>query len=128
MTQKYLYVRREIYEQNPARKLNSTRNFADMVRIFKCSNWIMFGGMVLSLIGIIVFLFFIPSTLFILITMSLMTIISILSQVPREKYLYHESARKEELEKLQESYQVYVSEIWDILKKHDIDSPKKFYS
>ncbi|MFT3983754.1 MAG: hypothetical protein QM697_07590 [Lachnospiraceae bacterium] len=125
MTQKYLYVRREIYEQKLASKLNSTRHLTDMVRLFKCSLWVMLGLMVVSLIWMIVLLISNPATPFIFFPISLIIVISILIQIPKEKYLYKESVRKEELEGLYDSYQLYISCIWNILKKHDIDSPQK---
>lgn len=125
MTHKYFYVRREIYEQKLANKFNSTRSFADMVRLFKCSLWVMLGVMALSLIGMIVLLVLNPTTPFVLIPISLIIILPILSQLQSEKYLYKESARKEELEGLYRSYQLHIWGIWNTLKKHDIDSPQK---
>lgn len=125
MTQKYLYVRREVYEQKLASKLTSTRHFSDMVRLFKRSLWAILGAMVLAFIWMIILMIFNPTTPFVLVPMSLIIILSILSQIPREKHLYKESVRKEELEGLYESYQLNISCIWNILKKHDIDSTQK---
>ena len=125
MTQKYIYVRREIYEKNPASKLSHTRNFADMVRLFKYLYWVMLILIAGSIIATIVFLILNPSNPYLLVPMGLIIIIAIVSQLPREKHLYHESARKKELEYLQEGYQQYISEILQILKKYDIDSVEK---
>jgi F0F1-type ATP synthase assembly protein I len=49
----------------------------------------------------------------------------VLSQVPREKYLYNDSAREIELSKVNQSYSEYVSSIWNILQNHGVDTPEK---
>ena len=43
VTYKYRYIRRAIYEENPAGNLNSYRSLADMVRLYKRPFWIMLG-------------------------------------------------------------------------------------
>lgn len=125
MTQKYYYVRREIYEQDLMSKLNSKRSFKDMVRLFKLSLWVMFGTLIFATICMIMLIILKPGTFWFLIPIVLLISVSIISQVLREKYLYHEFAREEELEKLHEDYEQYVNDIRNVLDKYRVIGKKE---
>lgn len=125
MTQKYLWVRREIYEKNPASKINHNRSISDMVRLFKIPYWIMLAFLMLSAIGLIVMSIVGVKTLLIFLPMIIILVVSIVSQIPREKYFYKDSVRQEELAEMQEKYQLYINELWVLLDKHGINTPEK---
>lgn len=125
MTYKYHYIRREMYEANPADNLNSHRNLKDMVRLFKRPYWIMLGGMlfaILLLFGIIVKT---PDSPIIFIPVLIILAISILSQIPREKYFYNDSARIGEIAQQIQDYEQYIEHINKIFCKYGIDTPEK---
>ena len=125
MTHKYYYVRREIYEQDLKSKFNSKRNFKDMVRLFKLSLWVLLVTLIVATIVMFILIILKPGTFWFLITIFLLICVSIISQVLREKYLYHEFVREEELEKLHEDYEQYVNDISKILDKHGVIGEKK---
>lgn len=125
MTQKYLYVRRELYEQNPAKKLNSRRSLTDMTQIFKRSFWFLVSSAVVLLVVMVVFAFTKFAMLATVICVVLFMTVVTITEVLREKYLYHESARKAELEQVQEDYQCYIAHVQGILEKQGINSPEK---
>ena len=106
-------------------KLHSKRSFKDMVGIFKHLAWIILEIMIFAIICMIVLIILKPTTFWFLIPMFFVVTVSIVIQVPREKHLYHEVAREEELEKLHEHYQQYINDIRNILNKHDIIGKKK---
>ncbi len=120
MTKKYYYVRREIYEQNPMSKLNFNRSFPDMVRLFKRSLWVIIATILISIITMIILIIKHLTNIWILLPITSMIVAAIFGEIQREKNLYCESARKEELEKQNANYQKYVSDIESILEKHGI--------
>ncbi len=126
MTRKYIEVRRELFEHNPSFKLNSYRSLSDMVKLFKLPFWIMFGALIITLIGFIVVEIFYPESPFIWVLSSLIFIIYLLSQIPREKYLYKESARANELAEKKHDYEQYLVEVCEIFRNNGIDDSKKF--
>lgn len=122
MTQKYLLVRREIYENNPMKKINSTRSFFDMAQLFTVKLWLMLVLVVGSLIGAVVLFVMNPSSPFMIIPLVIIIAIQIIGQVPREKNLYHESARDKELKIIMKNYKTYITDVREALKKYDVDT------
>ena len=125
MTYKYHYIRREMYEVNPASKLNANRSLSDMVRLFKRPYWFMLGGMLLSIVAFIGTVICAPNSPFMIISVLTIVLLSILSQIPREKHLYNNSVRTGELSRQMEYYEQYIKDIWMILHKYDINAPEK---
>lgn len=111
MTQKYLYVRRDLYEQNPAKKLHTNRSFTDMAKMFKWLQWSSLGSM-LSLATVILLSIFIDFTPWAtVICIAIFLAIAMMTELLREKYLYHEPARNLEIAQVREQYQQYISEV-----------------
>lgn len=125
MTYKYYEVRREIYEKNPSSNINSYRSFSEMVRLFKFPYWIMLGFLVIALIGLAAITKVAPGSPFALLLMIIIMIVLVLSQIPREKYLYNESERESELSQKKQNYEKYVSMVWNIFRNHGIDTYDK---
>lgn len=125
MTQKYLYVRRDLYEQNPAKKLHTNRSFTDMAKMFKWLQWGSLGSM-LSLATVILLSIFIDFTPWAtVICIAIFLAIAMMTELLREKYLYHEPARNLEIAQVREQYQQYISEVWAVLENQDVNSPEK---
>lgn len=126
MTRKYIEVRRELFEQNPSSRLNSYRSLSDMVKLFKRPFWIMFGALIFIIISLVVVALFFPESPFIWVLAILIIIISLLTQIPKEKYLYNESARADELAEKERDYELYLEAVWEIFKNNGIDGSKRF--
>ena len=125
MTYKYRYIRREIYETNPAGKLNSYRSLSEMARLFKRPYWIMLGGMLLAIFlfgGIVIKA---PGSPFIFIPILIILAISVISQIPREKVLYNNSAREKEIEQKTQEYEQYIEDIDKIFREYGINTTDK---
>lgn len=125
MTYKYHYIRREMYEKNPAGELNSYRSIKDMARLFKLPLWIMLGTLLISIILFVIFEISDFKGPFIWIPIIIIVLVLIISQIPREKYLYNESARSNELTEQRNNYEQYISDVWVILQNHGIDTSEK---
>lgn len=125
MTYKYLEVRREIYEKNPSNKINSYRSFSEMMRLFKLPFWIMLGVLVITFISLVAITIFAPNSPFVLLHMIIIILVLLLSQISRERHLYNELERANELSQKMQDYEQYVSEVWNILQDCGIDTPKK---
>lgn len=125
MTYKYLYIRRAMYEENPTDRLNSYRSLADMVRLFKLPYWIMLAVLLISIIALFIIMILDSKSLIIWIPIIIIVLVSVLSQISREKNLYDDSARANELSEKMQDYDQYVSHVWDILRNHGIDTPDK---
>ena len=124
MTYKYLYIRRAIYEENPAGKFSSNRSLSDMARLFKLPFWIMLGSLLIATISLLIIEILNIKSPFICIPIIVIVLVSVLSQISREKYLYNDSARANELSEKIQDYEQYVSGVWDILRNHGIDTPE----
>lgn len=125
MTYKYQYIRREMYEKDPAGKLNSYRSLAEMRQLFKLPYWIMIGVLLISLISLLVFVLFYSDSPFIWIPVVIIILELVISQIPREKYMYNDSVRANELSEVNHNYAEYVSDVWNILQNCGINSPEK---
>lgn len=125
MTYKYLVVRREIYEKDPSSKINSYRSFSDVAKLFRRPYKIMLGLLLIALIGLASIAIFAPNSPLVWPLLIIITAIILLSQIPREKYIYNESARANELSEKMQDYEQYVLEVWNILRNHGIDNPDK---
>ena len=128
MTHKYMQVRREMYERDPASKAKLNRSFKDMVRLFRFFAWFLLGVIVVSEAAMLKFLFTGSTSPYIFVPMVLIWVCPAGITIPREKYLYHASARTAELAELQQRYQLYTAEAWDILTECGIDSAEKLLS
>jgi len=124
MTQKYIWVRREVYERNLSGKISANRSVSDMVKLFKRPYWIMFGTLVVALIGVLLTLLIAPRSPFIWFLMIVILVVTLPIELPREKYLYNDSVRQEELAVMQKKYQSYIAETWDLLKKYSVNTPE----
>ena len=125
MTYKYRYIRRAIYEENPASKLNLNRSFTDMGRLFKRPIWIMLGILLVAIIFTLIIVIYNLNTHLLWIPSFLIVLISFSSQIIRERYFYNDSIRVNELSKKNHNYEQYVSDVWDILRTYGIDTPDK---
>ncbi len=125
MTYKYTYIRRAIYEENPAGKLNKYRSLSEIARLFKRPYWIMLVSLLFSLIFLAICIVFFPKSPFLYIPMALIILIIILSQIQREKHMYNETARAQEICELEKNYEGYVKSVWNIMLKYGIDTPEK---
>ncbi|MDF2503028.1 hypothetical protein [Clostridium sp.] len=56
---------------------------------------------------------------------SIIVMVLLFSQISRERYLYNESERANELSQKMQGYEQYVSEVWKILQDCSIDTPEK---
>jgi hypothetical protein len=114
-----------MYEKKPADKLNSFRSMADMIRLFKLPYWIMLGGLFIASIFLIIIGLQSPQSPFIWIPIIIIVLVYIVSQIPREKYLYKDSARSDEVSEKMKNYEQYICDVWNILHKHGINTPEK---
>lgn len=125
MTYKYRYIRREMYETNPADKLNSYRSLKDMVRLFKRPYWIMLGGMLLAILLLFGIIIKAPGSPLVFIPVLIILVISILSQIPREKFFYNDSVRIGEIAQQMQDYEQYLEHIDALFRKYGIDTTEK---
>lgn len=125
MTLKYWYIRRDIYEENPEDILNSYRSIADMVRLFRLPYWTMLGILLFASVLLFVFIMLPLQNLVIWIPIIIIVLINLLSQIPRERYLYKDPARSDEMAERMMSYEQYVLDVWVIFHKHGIDTLEK---
>lgn len=125
MTYKYIYIRRAVYEKNPAGKLNAYRSLSDMVRLFKLPYWIMLSLLLFAIIFLAIIIIFNPKSLFLWISMAIIILISILSQIQREKHLYNEAVREQEVSEIKENYEEYVLCVLNIFENYGIDTAEK---
>lgn len=132
MTYKYLYIRRELYEESPSDILDKNRNLSDMKRLFKRPFWIMLGALLFAFLGslIIIILTFIglltpPLTFLYLVPIVIIITVSIISEVKKERFFYNETSRANELSKNMQNYEQYISKIRDIFLRFGIDTPEK---
>ena len=129
MTYKYSFVRRAIYEDNPISRLNSSRNFSDMVRVFKWPYWIMLVILLLATFAILPIGIFVTRPItkncFVFVCAAIIIGVAIFMQVCREKHLYNESVRADEWDQVIEHYAEYVTDVRKILLYYKIDTPEK---
>lgn len=85
----------------------------------------MLGALLIAIIFLLIIAILNPKSPFIWIPIIIIVLISVLSQIPREKYFYNDSARTSELSERMWNYEQYVSDIWGILRNHGIDTPEK---
>lgn len=125
MTRKYLYIRRAMYEENPFDELNHYRSFSDIKKLFKLPNWL-FGVIILvSTAFTVYFILFDRSNLLIIIPTGCIFLVSIVSNVVKEKHLYNQESRSQELSEQMKEYKQCVQNIVHILHRYEIDTPEK---
>jgi ElaB/YqjD/DUF883 family membrane-anchored ribosome-binding protein len=125
VTYKYRYIRRAIYEENPAGNLNSYRSLADIVRLYKRPFWIMLGVLLLAIVFLVITVVFNSKSPLIWIPSIIIILISMLSQIPRDKYFYNVLARADELSERSQDFKQYILDVQNILQRHGIDTPEK---
>ena len=126
MTQKYYHVRREIYEVNPLNKSKSTRKLSDLRKLCKLPFWIIAITMILSLIAMVVLMIFKPTSLLPLLPVLPIGVALIILERLKEKHLFNETYRNEELIEEKNNYQVSIDGVHGILKKNNINTFEKF--
>ena len=126
MTQKYYHVRREIYEVNPLNKSKSTRKLSDLRKLCKLPFWIIAITMILSLIAMVVLMIFKPTSLLPLFPILPMSVALIVFELLKEKHLFNETYRNEELIEEKNNYQLSIVEVHGILEKNNINTFEKF--
>ncbi|MCL2033891.1 MAG: hypothetical protein FWG94_04070 [Oscillospiraceae bacterium] len=124
MTVIYRNVRRAMYEEDPAKLLNKSRNFRDMVRLFKPLNWISFILMIFSLASFVVFVVLEKFELLLIVPLGFIVPVVIIS-ILREKYLYNYQPRVAELEEKKQNYKEYIQKIKCILGDNGINTSNK---
>jgi ABC-type multidrug transport system fused ATPase/permease subunit len=122
-----MYIRRAIFEQNPASKINTYRNLSDMVKLFKRQYFIMLALLLLSIISLVIILVIYPNSPFVLIPMACVFLIIILISVQREKHIYNQSVRAQEISEIEENYKEYVMNVLNTLASYGIDTPDKLH-
>ena len=124
MTLKYYAVRRDMFEIDPSSNLKSYRSFSDLKKLLKRPFLIMLGLVVIAFIALASVAIFTPSPIeFLLMTLIITALLII--QIPREKYIYNEQARENELSEKKQDYEKYVKEILKIMQSNGIDSTEK---
>ena len=96
-----------------------------MAKLFKRPYWIMLGVLFIALIGAAATAIIAPNSPFILFFLIAITIDLLISQIPREKHIYNEVERENELSQIRIGHEQYVSDVWSILKEHGIDTHDK---
>lgn len=125
MTYKYMYIRRAIFEQNPASKINTYRNLSDMVKLYKRQYFIMLVLLLLSVLFSFIIISIYPNRPFVLIPMVFELLIVILISVQREKHIYNESVRAQEISEIEKNYEEYVLNVSNTLESNGINTPEK---
>lgn len=125
LTNKYMYIRRAIFEQDPASKINKFRNISYMAKLFKRRYLIMLSLLLMSMILYIITYIIKPNSPFMLIPMIFTILIVILISVQREKQIYNESVRAQEISELEKNYAEYVLFVLKTLTSYGIDTPEK---
>lgn len=125
MTYKYQYIRHDIYEKNPASKLKSYRSLKVMAQLFKLPYWILIGITFCSLVSLLILTIINPYNKFMLIPMIVIFLVYMIIPIIREKFIFNDSARTDELSDRNKNYNEYISEVKSILTEHGIDSSEK---
>lgn len=125
VTNKYMYIRRAIFERNPASKINKYRSLSDMVKLFKRQYFILVALLLLSMIFLSIFFILYPNSPYVLIPMALVLLIIILISILREKHIYNESVRAQEISEIEKNYEDYVLNVLSTLSSYGINTPEK---
>lgn len=125
MTYKYRYVRRELYESNPEKKLKSYRSLSEMSRLIRWPMWAMAAGFVLLTFCLAWILITKPLNALSLVPSTAVILLALAASLSREKLFYHLPAREKELAEQQQNYAAYLAGIRAVLIKHGIDGPDK---
>lgn len=119
MTYKYLDIRRDIYNECSKMQIKKYRSFNDMKKLFKWSYWAILICIPIFLIAGLTLLFSLPNTLFWIIPLALITILSVIVEYKSES-MYNPSERKKEIDSNNEYYNSYIEKIIKIFESHGI--------
>lgn len=124
MTYKYLDIRRDIYNECSKMQIKKYRSFNDMKKLFKWSYWaILICIPLFSVLGLVL-LFSLPNTIYWIIPLAMITVLSVIVEVKSES-MYNPSERKKEIDTNNEYYNSYIEKITKILKSHGIVNNKQ---
>lgn len=124
MTYKYLDIRRDIYNECSKMQIKKYRSFNDMKKLFKWSYWaILICIPLFSVLGLVL-LFSLPNTIYWIIPLAMITVLSVIVEVKSES-MYNPSERKKEIDTNNEYYNSYIEKITKIFKSHGIVNSKQ---
>ncbi len=124
MTYKYLDIRRDIYNECSKMQIKKYRSFNDMKKLFKWSYWaILICIPLFSVLGLVL-LFSLPNTIYWIIPLAMITVLSVIVEVKSES-MYNPSERKKEIDTNNEYYNSYIKKITKIFKSHGIVNSKQ---
>lgn len=93
MTYKYLDIRRDIYNECSKMQIKKYRSFNDMKKLFKWSYWaILICIPLFSVLGLVL-LFSLPNTIYWIIPLAMITVLSVIVEVKSES-MYNPSEQK----------------------------------
>lgn len=125
MTYKYRYIRRELYEANPAKRLKSFRSPSEISRLIRWPLWVMGIGGICLTVYLLWLLFTMPQSPLVPVLSVIVLFLSLAASFSREKLFYHLPAREKELAEQQRDYIEYLAGIRAVLIKHGIDGSEK---
>lgn len=124
MTYKYWEIRREIYNEDPEKKMHRFRSIKECRKLFKTEFWVLFSCQLVCMLLILISEIFHWPPLYFLVFLVLSVILMIVDEKIGEKR-YNSPARAEELRANQVAYDAYIQEIKEILRRCKVDTPKK---
>ena len=104
-----------LYKVNPLNKSKSTRKLSDLRKLCKLPFWIIAITMILSLIAMVILIFFKPTSLLPLFPILPMSVALIVFELLKEKHLFNETYRNEELIEQKNNYQLSIGGVYAIL-------------
>lgn len=124
MTYKYWEIRREVYNENPEKKMHGFRSIKDCRKLYKTRFWFLFLGQLVCMLLILIAAACNWNPLYILGFLVVSVVLMTVDEIIGEKR-YNTSARAEELRENRVVYDAYIQEIKDILQRCNIDTEKK---
>lgn len=88
MTYKYRYIRRELYEANPAKRLKSFRSPSEMSRLIRWPLWVMGIGGICLTVYLLWLLFTMPQSPLVPVLSVIVLFLSLAASFSREKLFY----------------------------------------
>ncbi|MFV0351042.1 MAG: hypothetical protein ACK5JF_01855 [Oscillospiraceae bacterium] len=126
MTDKYFYVRRECWENQPEKIIENKRTLAQIIKVYRWPMWVLLVAYIVSAVILIVVIWLLPSLWYVIfIPYAIAGAMSILNENVREKDWYKTEAREEEWNTVLKNYDKYILVLREILRMYDVDSKEK---
>lgn len=124
MTNKYLNIRREIYEKDLKAGMQYKRSFSDIIKVFRPKFWVLFSLFIISMISTVVLS--IERSIWMFLSLVIYLILyAIPFNILREKHIYDKDNLEKELKLINYNYNKCINEAWEILNKHGINTYAK---